>query len=177
MLTDDVTQDVMDAPVVRPRPCMVMRRESPSLAVSPPLARTARALTALWALLCLVAFLTASGPHLVHYLGDQPSSQAPSDAHTPPPQGCVVLALVQHLFVVEPLGGLAAVVLPQVEAPGEAPRVETLRPLRPSLQARSPPAMPCPAQTGPARPWRGGGRPAAMSPMTRQGGCRCSDAC
>jgi hypothetical protein len=151
MVTDDVTQDVMDASVVRPRPCIAMRRDSPSLAVSPPLASTARALTALWALLCIVAFLTASGPHLVHHVGDHPSSQAPSDAHTPPPPDCVVLALVQHLSAVEPLEVLAAVVLPEVEEPGEAPRVEALRPLRPSLQARAPPALSVPSPTVPER--------------------------
>jgi hypothetical protein len=99
----------------------------------------------LWVVLSLLAFIAASGPHLVHHLADSHTSD---DQPAPRSPDCLVLSLMQQTPVAE--GSLTLLPVP---LPSEERAVFTQPFYRPDgpghvFQARAPPAeclssMPC----------------------------------
>jgi len=102
-----------------------------------------RRMIALCVLLCFFILISVSGPHLVHHLGDLSSGHPHAHTHTARPIDCLVLCLMQHTpfvgdsFVSLPLS------LPIAEQASCGSLLQTDGTIRPTFQARSPPAMAC----------------------------------
>jgi hypothetical protein len=121
-----------------------MCRQSSPIGFSLRLESVAASLIALGAVLCVLTLITTSGPHLVHHLADQHPGHPRSHADKSQPTECLILASVQHFPMTQPLPITAAVVLPEVEGPGDEPLFAALTTRRLTFRARSPPRLPCP---------------------------------
>jgi hypothetical protein len=118
-----------------------MHRQSAPAGFSLRLESVAGSLTALGAALCFLTLITASGPHLVHHLADQHPGHPCSHTDNSQPTECLVLASVQHAPVTSPPSIPAAVILPEVEGPGDEPLFGALTARRLTFRARSPPSL------------------------------------
>ena len=121
-----------------------MCRQSSPIGFSLRLESVATSLIALGAVLCFLTLITASGPHLVHHLADQHPGRPHSHAAKSQPTECLVLASVQHFPMTQAMPITAAVVLPEVEWPGDEPLSEALTTCKLTFRARSPPSLLCP---------------------------------
>jgi hypothetical protein len=121
-----------------------MRWQSSPPGFSLRLKSVVRSPIALGAELCFLTLITASGPHLVHHLGDQHPGQPRSHADKSQQIECLVLASVQHSPATEPPSAPAAVALPEAEGPGDESHSEALTTRRLTFRARSPPSLPYP---------------------------------
>jgi hypothetical protein len=121
-----------------------MRCQSSPFGALRPLVSSARPLIALGALLCFLALIAASGPHLVHHLADQHPVRSHSHAGKSQPPDCLVLASVQHSPMTEPQSVPTAIVLPGMEGPSVEAFFQVPIIRRLTFRARSPPTLLCP---------------------------------
>jgi hypothetical protein len=99
-----------------------------------------RGFAALSTLLCFVALLTASGPHLVHHLADlHPQGDHRPYAHRYQPTSCLVFSLIQHTPAAESASALLAIFLASDAQPVFNHSLPRLEASKHAIQARAPP--------------------------------------
>src|SRR6266511_2476834 len=104
------------------------------------LGRMGRGFAALGTLLCFVALLTASGPHLVHHLADlHPQGDHHPYANRYQPTSCLVFSLIQHTPTAESALDLLAVFLTSDTQPVFDQSLPWLEASKHAIQARAPP--------------------------------------
>jgi hypothetical protein len=104
---------------------------------APPPRRVGRYVGTLWVVLSLLAFIAASGPHLVHHVAD---SHPHDKRHAPQLPDCLVLSLMQQTPVAE--GSLALLPVPLLSGERAVFTLPAHQPDGPGhvFQARAPPA-------------------------------------
>jgi hypothetical protein len=102
-----------------------------------------RRMIALCVSLSFFILIAVSGSHLVHHLDDLSAGHPHAHSHTARPIDCLVLSLMQHIPLVGDSFVSLPLSLPIAEQVSYRPLLQTTATIRPTLQARSPPAIDC----------------------------------